>query len=88
MPIVNVDEFLGLEVRVKCSTNPSLEGLSGKIVGETMKTFSIRTGSGVKVVPKDTSTFEVKLGPSNIVQLKGRDIVKRLEERTWRYEAQ
>ena len=88
MPIVNVDEFLGLEVRIKCSTNPSLVGLSGKIVGETMKTFSIRTGSGVKTVPKDTSTFEVKLGPSSIAQLKGRDVVKRLEERTLRYEAQ
>jgi RNase P/RNase MRP subunit p29 len=88
MPIMNVDEFLGLEVRVKCSTNPSLEGLSGKIVGETMKTFSIRTGSGVKMVPKDTSTFEVKLGPDDIVQLKGRDVARRLEERTWRYETQ
>jgi RNase P/RNase MRP subunit p29 len=88
MPIMNVDEFLGLEVKVKCSTNPSLEGLSGKIVGETMKTFSIRTGSGVKIVPKDTSTFEVKLGPSNVVQFKGRDVTKRPEERTWRCETQ
>jgi len=84
MSIINADELLGLEVKVKCSTNPSLEGLSGKIVGETMKTISIRTDSGVKTVPKDTSTFEVKLGPGNVVQLEGRDIVKRLEERTWR----
>ncbi len=84
MSIINADELLGLEVKVKRSTNPSLEGLSGKIVGETMKTISIRTDSGVKTVPKDTSTFEVKLGPGNVVQLEGRDIVKRLEERTWR----
>jgi len=84
MSIINADELLGLEVKVKRSTNPSLEGLSGKIVGETMKTISIRTDSGVKTVPKDTSTFEVKLGPRNVVQLEGRDIVKRLEERMWR----
>jgi len=88
MPVVDVDEFLGLEVKVKRSTNPSLEGLSGKIVGETMKTFSMRTSSGVKVIPKDTSTFEVKLGTGNTVQLQGHDVVKRLEERTWRPQAQ
>jgi len=87
MQTERIDEFLGLDVRVTVSTNPSLIGLSGKVVGETMRTFSVRTKSGVRVVPKADSIFEFKLGTGELVTVRGRDICKRPEERVWRREA-
>jgi len=88
MPIKHVDEFLGLDIAVKSSTNPSLEGISGRIVGETMKTFSIKTSSAVKVVPKKGCVFRLRLASGEVVELNGDEVLKRVEERTWGYEAQ
>jgi len=88
MPTKSVTEFLGLDVVVRSSTNRSLTGLCGKVVAETMKTFSVRTKSGVKVVPKGNTVFEFKLGSGDAITVNGSDISKRPEERAWRYEAQ
>jgi len=86
MPSKRVDEFLGLDVEVKDSTNMSLKGLSGRIVGETMKTFEIRTRSGTKVVAKRGSIFRIRMNSGEVVELRGDDVLRRLEERSWRYE--
>jgi RNase P/RNase MRP subunit p29 len=52
-----------------------------------MRTFSVRTKSGVRVVPKADSIFEFKLGTGELVTVRGSDICKRPEERVWRREA-
>ena len=55
-------ELAGLPVRVVAADNPDLVGIEGRVVGETMRTLRIATGtSRVKVVPKGGTTFEFAL---------------------------
>lgn len=52
-------ELAGLDVRVVDADNPSLVGIEGTVVGETMRTLRIAVGSArAKMVPKAGTTFE------------------------------
>ncbi|MFC4551977.1 MULTISPECIES: ribonuclease P protein component 1 [Halorussus] len=51
-------ELIGLPVRVVDAANPSLVGIEGRVVAETQGTLSVESGSRVRQVQKQGSTFE------------------------------
>ncbi|MGB9758994.1 MAG: ribonuclease P protein component 1 [Thermoproteota archaeon] len=77
-------EFIGLNVEVIESSNPSLTGLKGLVIGETMKTFVVLTDKGRKIVPKDVAKFKFITKDGKTFEIEGRKLLKRPEERLWR----
>jgi ribonuclease P protein subunit POP4 len=77
-------EFIGLHVEVIESSNQSLTGLKGLIIGETMKTFVILTDRGRKIIPKDVAKFKFITKDGKTFEIEGQKLLKRPEERLWR----
>lgn len=77
-------EFIGLEVKVVRSSNPAAVGIAGKVVDETRNTFAILHDGKRKVVIKDTSVFEFALPDGTVVEIDGKVIVGRPEDRVKR----
>ena len=75
-------ELIGLRCRVAASNDPGLRGVAGTVVDETMKTFTLDTAAGTKVVPKAGQAFEFTLPGGATERLEGRDVAHRPEERT------
>jgi len=75
-------EIIGLDVEVIESKNPSLKGLKGQVIYETMKLLIIRDWSGkVKKIPKDVCIFNFKLPEGFVVRVDGKILVGRPEDR-------
>ena len=75
-------EFIGLEAKVVKSTHPGYVGLSGKIIDETKKTVVLLGKNGKRrVIPKENAVFHFKLEDGTIVEVDGKVIVGRPEER-------
>ncbi len=74
-------ELIGLEVEIKVSKNPSQTGLKGKIVWETYSTVQIETDKGEKVIPKDITIFIFTLPNGTKVQVDGKVLIGRPEDR-------
>ena len=74
-------ELIGLRVRITSSLQPSLEGLEGVVVDETMKTLRVATARGVRVVPKAESRLAFALEGYGWVELEGSRILGRPEDR-------
>jgi len=75
-------EFIGLEAKVVRSTHSGYIGISGKIIDETKKTLIIHGKDGKKrVVPKEAAVFHFKLQDGTVVEVDGKVIVGRPEER-------
>jgi ribonuclease P protein subunit POP4 len=75
-------ELVGLWVRVARSTHQGFTGLEGKVVNETKNTLTLEDGEGrEKMIPKKTSTFQFKLPDGGTVEIEGRIIVSRPEDR-------
>ena len=55
------EEYLGREIRVESSTNPTLKGISGKVVKETKNTFSIKNRERTIMIPKSQCIFKLKI---------------------------
>jgi ribonuclease P protein subunit POP4 len=70
-------EFIGLHTEIIDSTNQSLVGLSGKIVTETQRTFTIDTKNGFKTIPKQHTSWKFQ----NDSIINGDLIAKRPEDR-------
>ena len=75
------DEFIGLETRVVRSSNPDLVGIAGKVVDETRNTFTILQNGDQKVVVKDTSVFGFVMPDGTVVEIDGKVIMGRPEDR-------
>ncbi|MCJ7613502.1 ribonuclease P protein component 1 [Candidatus Bathyarchaeota archaeon] len=75
------DEFIGLEARVVRSSNPDLVGIAGKVVDETRNTFTILQNGDQKVVVKDTSVFGFVMPDGTVVEIDGKVIMGRPEDR-------
>ena len=74
------NELIGLEARVVKSSDPSVQGRSGKIVDETMNTVELRCGERDLVLDKRAITLAIKfLGGE--YEVPGREIMQRPEER-------
>jgi len=79
-------ELIGLEVTVKDHTDPTMRGLSGRIVDETRNTLVIESVDGrERIVPKHGGVFVFKLGARERVELAGTSIEGRPEDRLKRY---
>ena len=80
-PSIVQHEFIGLEVTVVKSSNPTAVGISGKVVDETRNTFTILQNDAQKVVVKDTSVFHFVLPDGTVVEIDGKVIMGRAEDR-------
>lgn len=74
-------ELIGLYSEVFKSSNKFLVGISGNIIDETKKTISIETDNGVKIIPKNSSVFHLFLPNEEWVEIEGKILVNRPEDR-------
>lgn len=77
-------ELIGLMVRVSKSSDPGKKGMSGTVVDETRNTLVIETRDKGerRVLPKAECTFRFALPGGEVVEVDGRVIVARPEDRT------
>lgn len=80
-PVIIQHEFIGLKVKVVKSSNPSYVGISGKIIDETRNTFVILQDGKRKTVIKDQAVFQFTFPDATIVEIDGKVLVGRPEER-------
>lgn len=74
-------EWIGLKARVIQSTDPGLRDREGIIVDETKRTIVLEEGKRKIVVPKEISVFRITLPTGEEVEVDGRKIIMRPEER-------
>lgn len=74
-------EFIGLRVKVTKSANPSYVGILGTIVDETRNTFVIRKEEKKRIVAKNQAVLEITLRDSAVVEIDGKYLVGRPEDR-------
>ena len=80
-PSIVQHEFIGLDAKVVKSSNPDLVGITGKVVDETRNTFTISYNSEKKVIIKDTAVFEFAIPDGTVVEIDGKVIMGRPEDR-------
>jgi ribonuclease P protein subunit POP4 len=74
-------ELIGLSVRVTEATSPAVRGIRGAVVDETKNTLKILASGRTLMVPKEIATFRFKL-PSGIqVDVDGKRLIARPENR-------
>jgi ribonuclease P protein subunit POP4 len=83
-------ELIGLECRIAGSTNKKIEGLKGRVVGETRQTLVLETGGREKAFIKDQCVFSFRIpdagegekpGKAVWVRVDGKLLVARPEDR-------
>ncbi|MEM5793888.1 MAG: ribonuclease P protein component 1 [Candidatus Aenigmatarchaeota archaeon] len=75
-------ELIGLEVKIKESTDSTLKNLKGKIIDETYNTFKIEIKGGrEKIIPKKNCIFIFILPNKTKVQVDGKILIARPEDR-------
>ena len=88
-------ELIGLELKVVDSSNPSLIGLFGTVIDETKKTLLIEVLEKdlssnqndfdfiykEKLIQKDVSVFQFKVPDGTIVEIDGKILLNRPEDR-------
>jgi ribonuclease P protein subunit POP4 len=74
-------ELIGLVVEVADSTNPSLTGISGRVVDETRNTLVVETKDGEKRVPKACARFIFTLPDGRRAQVDGSALESQPENR-------
>jgi ribonuclease P protein subunit POP4 len=74
-------EFIGLKAEIVWSTNPSQVGIRGKVLDETQKTLTILHEGKQKIIAKETSTFHFKLLDGTILEIDGKILLGRPEDR-------
>lgn len=76
-------ELIGLRVRIVKSSDPTHAKISGKVIDETYNTLKIETAKAAreKTIPKRNSIFIFTLPNKTKVQVDGRLLVGRPEDR-------
>ena len=74
-------EFIGTEAKVAESRHPSYVGIYGKLIDETRNTFTILHEGKRKIVLKDASVFHFRFFDGTIVEVNGKLLVGRPEDR-------
>ena len=74
-------ELIGLTVKVSDATNPEVKGIRGAVVDETKNALKILSSQGTLMVPKSIATFRFKLPDGVQVDVDGRRLVSRPENR-------
>jgi ribonuclease P protein subunit POP4 len=80
-PAVTQSEFIGLDAKIARSSNPSLMKMKGKIIDETRNTFVILHEDKQKIIPKDTSIFYFTMQNETVVEIDGKLLLGRPEDR-------
>ena len=80
-PAIIQHEFIGLKAKVAKSSNSSYVGITGTIINETKNTFVILQDNKRKTVVKDQTVFYFTLPDNTIVEIDGKILVGRPEER-------
>lgn len=73
--------FIGLEVEILCSGMRNCQGLRGRVVNETKNLLVIETPKGEKRIPKGGCTFRFFLDDDTTMDVLGKTIAFRPEER-------
>jgi ribonuclease P protein subunit POP4 len=74
-------EFIGTEAKVSKSKHSDYVGFSGKIIDETRNTFTILKEGKRRTVLKNSSVFHFKFSDGTIVEIDGKILVGRPEDR-------
>ncbi|NCN39395.1 MAG: ribonuclease P [Candidatus Aenigmarchaeota archaeon CG_4_10_14_0_8_um_filter_37_24] len=74
-------ELIGLRVEIKKSTNSSQVGLKGVVIDESYKTLKIEVKFGEKTIPKENVIFIFTIPNGTKVQVNGKVLLGRPEDR-------
>jgi len=74
-------ELIGLDAKIAKSTNPSLVRLKGTISNETRNTIVLLHDGEEKSIVKDTSFFRFSLQDGTVMEIDGKILVGRPEDR-------
>jgi len=74
-------EFIGTEGKVAQSSHQDYVGVGGKVIGETRNTFTFLDKGKRRSVVKESAFFNFKFGDGTIVQVDGKLLVGRPEDR-------
>jgi len=80
-PAVIQGEFIGLDAKVVKNSNSSLVRIKGKVIDETRSTFVILHDGKQKIIPKDTSVFRFTMQDGTLVEIDGKLLFGRPEDR-------
>ncbi len=78
-------ELIGLWVKVIDSTDKKRKGLNGMVVDETKNTLRIESDGKEKILPKKECVFEFRLPDKDIVEVNGKKLCFRPEDRIKEY---
>ena len=77
-----IHEFIDLNVCIRQSPDPGVQGINGKIIDETMNTFWIEKVDGSRIiVQKSKNLFEFICEDNMKVMVRGEDISLRPQDR-------
>ncbi|RJS77888.1 ribonuclease P protein subunit [Candidatus Bathyarchaeota archaeon] len=74
-------EFIGTEAKVAKSIHSGYVGIAGKVIDETRNTFILEHEGKRKTIVKDTAIFHFKFPDGTIVEIDGKLLVGRPEDR-------
>ncbi len=74
-------EFIGTETKIAKSPHSGYLGLSGEVINETKNTFTILHAGEAKNVVKDAAVFYFKFSDGTIVEIDGKLLAGRPEDR-------
>lgn len=80
-PAIIQHEFIGLEAKIVKSSNPNYIGIAGTLIDETRNTFIISQDNKRKTVIKDQAVFHFTLPDTTIIEIDGKVLKGRPEER-------
>ncbi|HIE23396.1 MAG TPA: ribonuclease P protein subunit [Candidatus Korarchaeota archaeon] len=74
-------ELIGLKTKVVFSPDPTQIGIYGEIIDETANLLIIKTKKGIKKIPKEHRIFKFVIDDRKVIEVMGKDILGRPEER-------
>ncbi|MEM2080931.1 MAG: ribonuclease P protein component 1 [Candidatus Bathyarchaeia archaeon] len=74
-------EFIGAEGKIAKSPHVDYTGLCGKVIGETKNTFTLLHEGKPRRVIKNMAVFHFKFADGTVVEIDGRLLVGRPEDR-------
>jgi ribonuclease P protein subunit POP4 len=80
-PAVLQQCFIGLNVKVTKSSNPEHISIAGEVIDETRNTLVILHDEEEKTIIKDVAVFHFTLPDGTVVEIDGKSIVGRPENR-------
>lgn len=80
-PAIVQQELIGLNAKVVRSSHPGYVGIAGRVLDETRNTIIIVHENKKKIIIKSTAVFNFTMPDGTIVEIDGKAIVGRPENR-------